>query len=129
MLEYAGSPGAVHAAIAAVAPGGRIALAGVQPGPVDGVEVNDVVLRGVTVAGITISDRFRAMMDELASGAVAAEPLIDRVYELEEAPAAFAALADAARERPKVLLGVGGGAGRRGASRVWIDESRSGKVR
>jgi threonine dehydrogenase-like Zn-dependent dehydrogenase len=110
VVEYAGSAGAVHAAIEAVAPGGRIALVGVQPGPVDGVEVNDIVLKGVIVAGIMISDGFDAMLAELASGAVAAEPLIDEVYELEDARVAYARLADPLRRRPKLMLRIGGDA-------------------
>lgn len=107
VVEYAGSAGAVHAAIEAAAPGGRVALAGVQPGPVDGVDVNEIVLKSVTIVGITTSDRFAAVLDELASGTVAAELLIDRVYALEEAPEAYARLANPARERPKLMLRIG----------------------
>jgi 2-desacetyl-2-hydroxyethyl bacteriochlorophyllide A dehydrogenase len=109
-FEFAGSAGAVRAAIEAVAAGGTVALAGVQPGPVDGVDVNAIVLNGITVRGPVATDAFPAMLGYLASGAVAAEPLIEQVYELEDAPAAYARLSDPARARPKLMLRIGDGA-------------------
>jgi 2-desacetyl-2-hydroxyethyl bacteriochlorophyllide A dehydrogenase len=109
VVEYAGSAAAVATAIAAVAPGGSVALAGVQPGEVDSVDVNAIVLKGITVRGISGPERFSEMLAELAAGAVAAAPLIDREYELEDAAAAYARLGDAERPRPKVLLRIGAG--------------------
>jgi len=107
VLEFAGAAAAVRAAIDAVVPGGTVALAGVQPGPVDGVDVNAIVLSGLTVCGVTLPSDFPAMLELLASGAVAVDPLLERVYALEEAADAYARLSDQTRERPKLMLRVG----------------------
>jgi 2-desacetyl-2-hydroxyethyl bacteriochlorophyllide A dehydrogenase len=108
VVEYAGSAGAVRAALDAVKAGGTVALAGVQPAPVDGVDVNAIVLDGITLRGTLPAERFPEMLGQLASGAVAAEPLIEHVYALEDAPEAYARLADPSRERPKLMLRIGG---------------------
>jgi threonine dehydrogenase-like Zn-dependent dehydrogenase len=108
VLEFAGSAGAVRTAIEAVAAGGTIGLAGVQPGLVDGFDVNAIVLNGITVRGGNEPPDFPALLALLASGAVAVEPLIERVYALEQAPEAYARLADQTRPRPKLMLGIGG---------------------
>lgn len=107
VLEFAGAPGAVRTAIDAVKPGGTVALAGVQPGLVDAIDVNAIVLSGLTVRGVTEVSDFAAMLDLLAAGAVAVDPLIERVYGLEEAPEAYARLSDQTRARPKLMLKVG----------------------
>ena len=107
VLEFAGSAGAVRASLDAVAAGGTVALTGVQSGPVDGIDVDAIVLNGITVRGGTESPDFPAMLALLASGAIAAEPLVEQVYELEDAPAAYAHLADQTRARPKLMLADG----------------------
>jgi 2-desacetyl-2-hydroxyethyl bacteriochlorophyllide A dehydrogenase len=109
VVEFAGSAGAVRTAVEAVAPGGTVVLAGVQPGLVDGFDVNAIVLNGITVRAGAEPPDFPALLALLASGAVAAEPLIERVYELEQAPAAYARLADQTRARPKLMLAIEGG--------------------
>lgn len=108
VVEYAGSAGAVRAALDAVRVGGTVALAGVQPALVDGVDVNAIVLDGITLRGTLPVESLPAMLGPLASGAVAAEPLIERVYALEDAPEAYARLADQTRERPKLMLRIDG---------------------
>jgi 2-desacetyl-2-hydroxyethyl bacteriochlorophyllide A dehydrogenase len=107
VLELAGSAGAVRTAIAAAAPRGTVVLVGVQAGLVDGVDVNAIVLHGLTVRGDVASPGFEAILELLASGDVAVEPLLERIYELEEAPRAYAHLADPTRVRPKLMLRVG----------------------
>lgn len=107
VVELAGSAGAVRAALEAVAPDGTVALAGVQPGPVDGVDVNAIVLHGITLCGPRDDGDFAEMLELLASGAVAVDPLIERLYDIENAPEAYARLSDQTRARPKLMLRIG----------------------
>lgn len=107
VVEFAGAPGAVRAALDAVKPGGTVALAGVQPGLVDGIDVNAIVLSGLTLRGVTEVGDFAETLALLASGAVAVEPLLERLYDLEEAPEAYARLSDQTRARPKLMLRIG----------------------
>ena len=106
VVEYAGSAGAVRTAIEAVVPGGRIALAGVQPDLVDGVDVNAIVLNSISLHGVMPIDNFPALLERLASGAVEVDPLIERIYDLEDAPEAYARLADHTRAQPKLMLRI-----------------------
>lgn len=106
-IEAAGTPAAVHATLSAVAPGGRIAVVGVQPGPVDGVDINALVLKDVSLHGVLngpgLYDR---MLGELAAGGFAASALIDAEFELAEAEPALARLQEPGRAAPKVVLRI-----------------------
>jgi 2-desacetyl-2-hydroxyethyl bacteriochlorophyllide A dehydrogenase len=107
-IEAAGTPAAVHAALAAVAPGGRIAVVGVQPGPVDGVDLNALVLKDASLHGVLngpgLYDR---LLGELAAGGFDASALIDVEFELGEARAALERLQEPGRAAPKIVLRVG----------------------
>jgi 2-desacetyl-2-hydroxyethyl bacteriochlorophyllide A dehydrogenase len=107
-IEAAGTPAAIRAALSAVEPGGRIAVIGVQPGPVDGVDVNALVLKDVSMHGVLngpgLYDR---MLGELAAGGFAAPALIDSEFELADAEAALARLQEPGRAAPKVVLRIG----------------------
>lgn len=107
-IEAAGTPAAVHATLGAVAPGGRIAVIGVQPGLVDGVDLNALVLKDVSLHGVLngpgLYDR---MLDELAEGGFDASALIDEEVELADAVAALERLQAPGRAAPKVVLRVG----------------------
>jgi 2-desacetyl-2-hydroxyethyl bacteriochlorophyllide A dehydrogenase len=108
VVEFAGAASAVRAALDAVAPGGTVALAGVQPALVDGIDVNAIVLNGITMRGAQGDGGFAEMLGLLASDAVAVDPLIERLYDFEEAPEAYARLSDQTRARPKLMLQLGG---------------------
>jgi threonine dehydrogenase-like Zn-dependent dehydrogenase len=94
--------------VPAVAPGGRIAVIGVQPAPVDGVDVNALVLKDVSLHGVLngpgLYDR---MLGELAAGGFAAAALIDSEFELADAGPALARLREPGRAAPKVVLRIG----------------------
>lgn len=108
VIEAAGAPDAVRSAFAAVAPGGSVALVGVQPGPVGQLDVNDLVLKDATARGVLNGPGlFGRMLDELAAGTCDVSALIDSEFELADADAALAALAEPDRRAPKVLLRVG----------------------
>jgi 2-desacetyl-2-hydroxyethyl bacteriochlorophyllide A dehydrogenase len=109
VVEAAGTPHAVNQALAAVAPGGRIALMGVLPSPVDQVDVNAIVLKDVTVLGILSGPGlFDETLEALRAGEFCARPLINREFELDDARAAFDELANPERGRPKLLIRVSG---------------------
>lgn len=107
VVEAAGTADAVRLALTAVAPGGKVALTGVFPGPVEQFDVNQVVLKDVTVLGVLNGPGlYDAMLEELAAGSVNAALLIDDEFELAEAKAAFAALGTRNRVAPKIILRI-----------------------
>jgi threonine dehydrogenase-like Zn-dependent dehydrogenase len=106
VLEAAGTPTAVQAAFAHVAPGGRVALLGVPTEPVP-IDVGTLVIHDVTVKGVLNGPgQYPAGLEAIASGEVQPELLIDRVYPFEEVEAAVARSKEPGRERPKVLVQV-----------------------
>lgn len=108
VLEAAGTPAAVRGALAAASAGGQIALMGVQPDAVDQLDVNELVLRDVTLHGVLNGPgRFGRVLDEIARGALEPSQLIDGDWELGDAGAALARLREPSREAPKVLLRIG----------------------
>lgn len=107
VVEAGGTPQALRTAFAAVAPGGRIAVLGVQPGPVDDLDVNELVLKDATVYGVLNGPGlYERMLKALATGILDAAALIDSEFELGDAEAALARLAERGRAAPKVLLRV-----------------------
>jgi 2-desacetyl-2-hydroxyethyl bacteriochlorophyllide A dehydrogenase len=108
VIEAAGTPAAVHATLAAVAPGGRIAVIGVQPGVVDGFDLNALVLKDVSLHGVLNGPGlYGRMLDELAAGGFDASALIDSEFELADAAAALQRLQAPGRAAPKVVLRIG----------------------
>jgi threonine dehydrogenase-like Zn-dependent dehydrogenase len=108
-IEAAGTADSVHAALAAVAPGGQIGVIGVQAGLVDGVDVNALVLKDVSLHGVLngpgLYDR---LLEELAAGGFDASALVDAEFELADAKAALDRLQTAGRAAPKVVLRIDG---------------------
>jgi threonine dehydrogenase-like Zn-dependent dehydrogenase len=99
----------VRQALAAVSPGGRIALAGVLPSAADDVDVNAIVLKDVTVFGILNGPGlYDATLEALRDGKLRPGVLIEREFELDDAPAAFGELEGPRRGRPKLLVRVSG---------------------
>ena len=106
VLEAAGTPSGVQAALAHAAPGGRVALLGVPTAPVEidagAVAVNDITIKGV----LNGPGQYPTGLAAIASGEVRPELLIDRVYPFEEVEAAVARSKEPGRARPKVLVQV-----------------------
>lgn len=109
VVEAAGVPRAVRDALSGVAPGGQVALIGVQSAPVDGVDVNLLVLKDATVFGVLngpgLYDR---LLGRIADGSVSTAMLVDARFPLIDATAALVRLAESGRARPKVLLAING---------------------
>lgn len=111
VLEAAGTPSGVQAALEHAAPGGRVALLGVPTVPVEidagAVAVNDITIRGV----LNGPGQYPNGLAAIASGAVKPELLIDRIFPFDEVEAALARSKEPGRARPKVLVAVGADAG------------------
>lgn len=106
VLEAAGTPSGVQAALAHVAPGGRVALLGVPTEPV-AIDVGALATRDITIRGVLNGPgQYPAGLQALAAGEVKPELLIDRVYPFEEVEVAIARSRQPGRERPKVLIQV-----------------------
>lgn len=109
VIEAAGSADAARLAVRAVEAGGTVALAGVQPAPVDGFDLNEVVLKDATVRGVLNGPGlFDRMLGELANATVDAEAMIGGEFELAEVEAALATLRTPGRAAPKVLFRING---------------------
>jgi threonine dehydrogenase-like Zn-dependent dehydrogenase len=107
VVEAAGTADAVRASLRAVAPGGSIALLGVQGQQINGIDVDALVLKDVSVYGVLNGPGlYGSMLEEIASGHVSADRLVDSEFALADAPAAFERLGSKDRVRPKVLLRV-----------------------
>ena len=106
VLEAAGTPSAVQAALEHAAPGGRVALLGVPTTPVEidagAVAINDITIKGV----LNGPGQYRHGLAAIASGEVQPELIIDRVYPFAEIEAAIARAREPGRARPKVLVQV-----------------------
>ncbi len=92
VLEMAGHPALVAAALAALAPGGWISLLGLGDGPV-ALDLNAlVVMRQITLYGVTGRRQFETWdrtAGYLASGAVDPGPILTHRFLLDEHPQAF----------------------------------------
>lgn len=107
IVEAAGSSRAVHDALRAVAPGGKVALIGVQAAPVDQVDMNQLVLKDASLFGVLNGPGLYAqLLEKIAEGAVHSAPLVDSEFPLLEAERALDRLTVPSRARPKVLLRI-----------------------
>ena len=106
VLEAAGTPSAVQAALEHVAPGGRVALLGVPTEPVT-IDVGALATHDITIRGVLNGPgQYPASLQAIASGEIKPELLIDRVYPFDDVEAAIARSREPGRERPKVLVQV-----------------------
>ena len=106
VLEAAGTPSAVQAALGHVAPGGRVALLGV-PTEAVAIDVGALVIHDVTVKGVLNGPgQYPHGLAAIASGEIKPDLLIDRVFPFAEIEAAVARSKEPGRARPKVLVKV-----------------------
>lgn len=89
-IECAGHPSALNAAIEATRAGGVVVLIGMPPNDTATVNVNDLIVREITLRPIfRYNNTFPTGVELLASGKVDVKPLISKRFSLEETPAAF----------------------------------------
>lgn len=84
-----GGPGTLQKSITAARIGGRIALIGILAGAAGAVQPVDIMRKSLTVNGIYVGSRemFKNMCKTIA--AHAQEPVIDKVFDFEDARAAY----------------------------------------
>ncbi len=89
-IECAGHPSALSASIGAVRAGATVVLIGMPVGDVASVNINDLIVREITLKPIfRYNNTFPTGVDLLASGKVDVKPLISKRFELSEVPEAF----------------------------------------
>ena len=93
LVVEVGGAGTVEQSLAAVRPGGTIALIGNLSGAVKDLNLLSILMRNVRVQGVLVGHRagFEAMNRAVALHAL--RPVVDRVFPFEEARAAFEHLA------------------------------------
>ncbi|WP_297370137.1 NAD(P)H-quinone oxidoreductase [Acidocella sp.] len=117
ILDMVGGPYAARN-LKTLAKGGRLVMVGVMEGAkADGFDLRLVMVKNLTVTGSTMRPRSTAEKGALAQalkhkvwpllGARKVEPVIDKVFELEDVAAAHA-LMEASTHIGKILLHVGG---------------------
>ncbi len=91
VVDCAGSEESPHQALAAVLAGGRILLYGVYPGPLKALDLNQIVVRDLTVYG-ALSDRhgWQDVIDLVATGKLQLAPLITHRFPIERGPEGYA---------------------------------------
>ncbi|NQV83627.1 MAG: NAD(P)-dependent alcohol dehydrogenase [Rhodospirillales bacterium] len=100
-----GGPGTLQKSIAAVRVGGRIQLIGVLTDPGGMIVPTDIMRKSITLKGIYVgpAQMFRDMAACIAKHQL--HPVIDRVFDFEQAPAAYHAMA-AAKHFGKIVIRV-----------------------
>lgn len=111
VIVATGALTALGDALAHVANGGDVLLLGVPGEPVPSVDVSAILHRDATVHGVlnysTAGPTSSALaMDAIASGVIDARQIVDSVYPLSEAEAAFDRARLSNKPKPKVLLSL-----------------------
>ena len=89
-IECAGHPSALAAAIGATRAGGTVVLIGMPPEDTALVNINDLIVREITLRPIfRYNNTFPTGVQLLASGKVDLKPLISKHFPLAQTPAAF----------------------------------------
>ena len=105
VFECSGNPAAVPQALASVRRGGTVALLGLTGGASVTLEADRLTLDEIDLLGIRSSpNAYPAMIELLATGAVAAKPLATHVYPLADVGGALTALRRREAVRPIVTM-------------------------
>ncbi len=89
-IECAGHPSALRAAIGACRAGGTVVLIGMPPEDSAPINVNDLIVREITLRPIfRYNNTFPTGVELLSSGKVDVKPLISKRFSLAEVPQAF----------------------------------------
>lgn len=99
-----GGAGTLKQSLRAVRTGGCVSLIGVLAGSREPLDILPILMRNIRLQGILVGHRsgFAAMNRAIEAHAI--RPVVDRVFPFEEAPAAFAHLAEA-KHMGKVCIG------------------------
>ncbi|RYX84857.1 NAD(P)-dependent alcohol dehydrogenase [bacterium] len=107
-IECAGHPSALSAAIGACRAGGVVVLIGMPPGDSAEVNVNDLIVREITLRPIfRYNNTFPTGVQLLASGKVDVKPLISKRFSLQQVPEAFEYVLENRATCVKAIVDVG----------------------
>lgn len=100
-----GGAGTLAQSLKAVAPGGSVYVIGILAGSTEPVSVTPVLMNEVRLQGVFVGprDSLAAMCNAFSANAI--EPVVDRVFAFDDAPAAFAHLRSGAHFG-KVVIAV-----------------------
>lgn len=89
-IECAGAHEALTKALAAVTPGGRVVLYGLQSAPLPSFDINPIVLRDLVVFG-ALSDRlgWERIIELVSKRELLLDPLITHRFSFQDAPRAY----------------------------------------
>ncbi len=105
-IEASGSVDGIASALAALRPGGIIALAGVYSAS-STIDWTDLVLREITVSGILNGPgRYDRALDLMRRQVIRPAELIDEAIPAPDAATAFSRATERGRSRPKVLVSM-----------------------
>lgn len=105
-IEASGTADGIDRALAALRPGGILALAGVYTGA-SSVDWTDIVLREITVSGILNGPgRYDRALDLMRREIIRPSELIDQAIPVTNAAEAFRRATERGRQRPKVLVSL-----------------------
>ncbi|HEX8464435.1 MAG TPA: NAD(P)-dependent alcohol dehydrogenase [Abditibacterium sp.] len=106
-IECAGHPSALSAAISAARPGASVVLIGMPPGDTAQVNINDLIVREITLRPIfRYNNTFPTGVSLLASGKVDVKSLISKRFELNEVPQAFDYVLDNRETCVKAIVNI-----------------------
>ena len=111
VLEMSGVPSAIDAGTRMLAPGGRVALLGLPPGPVELDLTDQVIFKEARLFGVTGRELFvtwQQMTTLLATGMVDVSPVITHRFPLERFEEAFEAAASGRSGKVIMLPGSNG---------------------
>lgn len=107
-IECAGHPLALAASIGAARAGATVVLVGMPPGDAVPVNINDLIVREITLRPIfRYNNTFPTGVDLIASGKVDVKPLISKRFELSEVPQAFQYVVDNRETCVKAIVNIG----------------------
>ena len=107
-IECAGHPAALASAIGAARAGATVVLVGMPPGDTVPVNINDLIVREITLRPIfRYNNTFPTGVDLLASGKVDVKPLISKRFELNEVPQAFEYVVENRETCVKAIVNIG----------------------
>lgn len=107
VVEASGGVDATAIGLEALRPGGTIAVLGVPPGRIPGLDLVTMIVRDLTMTGcLNGPGRYEDALNAIRDGRVQADLIVDAVIPLVDAASAFGIMADRSRLRPKVMLSV-----------------------
>ena len=106
-IEAAGHPAALASCLAAVRAGSTVVLIGMPPGDTAEININDLIVREITLRPIfRYNNTFPTGVNLLSSGKVDVKPLISKRFSLAQTPEAFQYVVDNRETCVKAIIDI-----------------------